>query len=50
MRARKSLQVLEDGGGEGREEDYKAGFMIPVSFQSDMEHIHRKARFTGGGE
>jgi hypothetical protein len=28
----------------------KPDFMIPVSFQSDMGHIHRTAGFTLGGE
>ena len=28
----------------------KPDFMIPVSFQSDMGHIHRKAGFTHGGK
>lgn len=30
--------------------DEKADFMIPISFQSDMGHIHRKAGFTVGGK
>lgn len=30
-------------------EEEKPDFMIPVSFQSDMGHIHRKAGFTIGG-
>eukprot|EP00934_Nitzschia_sp_Nitz4_P007046 Nitzschia sp. Nitz4//scaffold91_size79674//45896//48403//NITZ4_005372-RA/size79674-processed-gene-0.96-mRNA-1//1//CDS//3329560115//7036//frame0 len=28
----------------------KPDFMIPISFQSDMSHIHAKAGFTAGGE
>ena len=28
----------------------KPDFMIPISFQSDMGHIHRKAGFTHGGK
>lgn len=32
------------------EEDGKEDFMIPVSFQSDMGHIHRRAGFTVLGE
>jgi hypothetical protein len=28
----------------------KDDFMIPVFFQSDMGHIHRKAGFTHGGK
>jgi hypothetical protein len=31
-------------------EDEKADFMIPLSFQSDMGHIHRKAGFTVGSK
>jgi len=31
-------------------ENEKPDFMIPVSFQSDMGHIHRKAGFTVGGK
>lgn len=31
------------------DENEKADFMIPVSFQSDIGHIHRKAGFTVGG-
>jgi hypothetical protein len=31
--------------GNGRDD-----FMIPISFQSDMTHIHTKAGFTAGGD
>ena len=31
------------------EENLGSDFMIPISFQSDMGHIHRKAGFTLGG-
>ena len=31
-------------------EETKPDFMIPLSFQSDMGHIHQKAGFTVGGE
>jgi hypothetical protein len=36
----------EDGDGEEAKDD----FMIPLYFQSDIGHIHRKAGFTGVGE
>jgi hypothetical protein len=32
------------------QEELKPDFMIPLSFQSDMSHIHQKAGFTVGGE
>lgn len=32
------------------EENLKPDFMIPLSFQSDMSHIHQKAGFTHVGE
>ena len=36
---------------EGKEEEErKPDFMIPISFQSDMTHIHTKAGFTAHGE
>jgi len=45
---------VEDSGadekGNETEEDLKPDFMIPLSFQSDMGHIHQKAGFTVGGE
>lgn len=28
----------------------RTDWMIPIQFQSDMEHIHQKAGFTKGGE
>jgi len=40
----------ERSGGEDDQGDTKEDFMIPVSFQSDMGHIHRKAGFTIGGK
>lgn len=45
--------VEEDA--EEKEEAYKdrtkkEDFMIPLFFQSDMGHIHRKAGFTHGGK
>ena len=33
--------------GEG---ELKEGWMIPISFQSDIGRIHQKAGFTVGGE
>jgi hypothetical protein len=39
-----------DGGGDGDGADGKPDFMIPISFQSDIGNIHRKAGFTQGGE
>ncbi|GKY91224.1 hypothetical protein MPSEU_000095000 [Mayamaea pseudoterrestris] len=39
----------EDGEDESAVSS-KPDFMIPVSFQSDMGHIHRTAGFTLGGE
>ena len=45
---------VEDSGADDKknetEEDLKPDFMIPLSFQSDMGHIHQKAGFTVGGE
>lgn len=42
---------MEDNGGDEKiNGTTKEDFMIPVSFQSDMGHIHRKAGFTIGGE
>mmetsp|Transcript_9988 Transcript_9988/g.17867 ORF Transcript_9988/g.17867 Transcript_9988/m.17867 type:complete len:414 (+) Transcript_9988:2-1243(+) len=35
---------------EMAEEDKKDDFMIPISFQSDMTHIHTRAGFTAHGE
>ncbi|GAX26949.1 hypothetical protein FisN_9Lh253 [Fistulifera solaris] len=35
---------------ETEHDDKKKDFMIPLSFQSDMGHIHRKAGFTVMGE
>ena len=32
------------------DEELKPDFLIPLSFQSDMGHIHMKAGFTLGGE
>ena len=34
---------------KSEKEPKKADFMIPISFQSDMAHIHRRAGFTLGG-
>ena len=47
-----------EGGGESADgkpqdeekEQLKPDFMIPLSFQSDMSHIHQKAGFTVGGD
>ena len=39
--------VVDSTATEGTK---KNDFMIPVSFQSDMGHIHRKAGFTHGGK
>lgn len=33
-----------------KEDEIKPDFMIPLSFQSDMGHIHQKAGFTVGGD
>ena len=43
---------VPDGGTEAGSfsEEAKPDFMIPLSFQSDMGHIHQKAGFTVGGE
>lgn len=35
---------------DDQEDDDKPDFMIPISFQSDIGNIHRKAGFTLGGE
>lgn len=47
----------EESGEKGEEDkqveepdELKPDFMIPLSFQSDMGHIHQKAGFTTGGE
>jgi hypothetical protein len=39
-----------EGKPEGKEEERKPDFMIPISFQSDITHIHTKAGFTAHGE
>jgi hypothetical protein len=43
---RRSSDDDEDEGENVDEEDW----MIPISFQSDMGHIHQKAGFTVEGE
>ena len=35
---------------DGVPKDEKPDFMIPISFQSDMTHIHAKAGFTAVGD
>ena len=40
----KEVAVMEE------EKNVKPDFMIPLSFQSDMGHIHQKAGFTVVGE
>ena len=43
--------VDSNSDSQGEENaDSKEDFMIPVSFQSDMGHIHRKAGFTNSGK
>jgi hypothetical protein len=51
MKMSRSMVVssARNPGDEGDQRE-KEDFMIPVSFQSDMGHIHRKAGFTVGGE
>ena len=43
----RSTEEQEDGKSDEKNKD---DFMIPVSFQSDMSHIHQKAGFSEGGE
>mmetsp|Transcript_12409 Transcript_12409/g.34426 ORF Transcript_12409/g.34426 Transcript_12409/m.34426 type:complete len:868 (-) Transcript_12409:51-2654(-) len=45
MKIRRTVVVPSENSNEE-----KPDFMIPVSFQSDMGHIHRKAGFTVGGK
>lgn len=40
----------DDNNDAGAEELAKEDFMIPISFQSDMTHIHTKAGFTAIGD
>jgi hypothetical protein len=49
--------TTDDDGGDASmnanvedTKDFKDDFMIPLYFQSDIGHIHRKAGFTGIGE
>eukprot|EP00977_Amphora_coffeiformis_P000538 scaffold132_cov170-Amphora_coffeaeformis.AAC.17 len=60
MKIRKVVLIPRDDNGDEEEEtgdgeeNSKAeaksnDFMIPISFQSDMAHIHRRAGFTLGG-
>lgn len=52
----KQANSIDDGESSGQPkadsdpEDVKPDFMIPLSFQSDMGHIHQKAGFTVVGE
>jgi hypothetical protein len=50
MKMSRSMVVPSENDDEKNLEKSKKDFMIPVSFQSDMGHIHRKAGFTVGGE
>ena len=38
-----------EGATKAEKGPNSADFMIPISFQSDMGHIHRRAGFTLGG-
>lgn len=51
-RSNNTLDKNNDENGKRNENatTAKDDFMIPVSFQSDMGHIHRKAGFTHGGK
>ena len=44
MKMTNTVKVSRDDG------DAKEGWMIPISFQSDMGRIHQKAGFTVGGD
>jgi len=46
MKMSRAMVVPRRGG----EADAKEDFMIPISFQSDMTHIHTKAGFTAVGD
>lgn len=43
-------EAAADEGDAAQVQPSKQDFMIPVSFQSDMGHIHRTAGFTLGGD
>jgi hypothetical protein len=43
-------EVSEEKEEKSKDQKKKEDFMIPLSFQSDMGHIHRKAGFTHGGK
>jgi hypothetical protein len=48
MKIRKAVLIAREED-EDTVADGTSNFMIPISFQSDMGHIHRKAGFTIGG-
>jgi hypothetical protein len=54
MKMGRIMVVPRDDGDTGQptasDDDDKEDFMIPVSFQNDMGHIHRKAGFTHSGK
>ena len=47
LKIARTLNVPNDEGGD---DNSKPDFMIPVSFQSDLGHIHRKAGFSNAGQ
>ncbi len=52
MKISRAVVVPRSNDEQSQEDDKtkKEDFMIPVSFQSDMSHIHQKAGFNEGGE
>jgi hypothetical protein len=49
-RTEASMTIEEEGSEKEEEKELKDDFMIPLYFQSDIGHIHRKAGFTIVGE